>query len=129
MALERRIRFFATQDPEVISERIEELDREWDIEHVLEANATTFSLAGIFLGATVNRKWYLLPTIVAGFLMQHAVQGWCPPVPVLRRFGVRTRMEIEQERYALKLLRGDFDEVESGEDGRHSEDIMDHVRR
>jgi hypothetical protein len=42
------------------------------------------------------------------FLVQHAVQGWCPPLVVLRRRGVRTRREIEEERYALKALRGDF---------------------
>ena len=42
------------------------------------------------------------------FLLQHAVQGWCPPVPFFRRRGVRTAREIEIERYALKALRGDF---------------------
>ena len=29
-------------------------------------------------------------------------------MPVFRRLGVRTSFEIEQERYALKSLRGDF---------------------
>jgi hypothetical protein len=29
-------------------------------------------------------------------------------VPILRRFGVRTAREIEDERTALKALRGDF---------------------
>jgi hypothetical protein len=46
--------------------------------------------------------------VVLTFLFQHAVQGWCPPLPVLRRLGVRTRKEIDRERYALKALRGDF---------------------
>jgi hypothetical protein len=32
-------------------------------------------------------------------------------VPILRRKGVRTRREIDAERYALKALRGDFVEV------------------
>ena len=31
-----------------------------------------------------------------------------PPVPILRRLGVRTAREIDIERYALKALRGDF---------------------
>jgi len=47
--------------------------------------------------------------IVLPFLFQHAVQGWCPPVPVFRWLGVRTRQEIDEEKYALKVLRGDFD--------------------
>src|SRR5690348_10746194 len=37
-----------------------------------------------------------------------ALQGWCPPVPFFRSRGVRTAYEINQERYALKALRGDF---------------------
>ena len=45
---------------------------------------------------------------MTGFLLQHALQGWCPPVPVFRRLGVRTTAEIDRERYALKALRGDF---------------------
>lgn len=52
-----------------------------------------------------------MPAVVAGFLLQHALQGWCPPLPVFRRLGFRTQAEIERERYALKALRGDFDKV------------------
>jgi len=111
-ALERRLRFYAVQDARAISERLEELDREWDIERFLETNAASLSLAGIVFGATLSRKWFIVPLIVSGFLLQHALQGWCPPVPLLRKFGVRTRLEIEQERYALKVLRGDFEALE-----------------
>jgi hypothetical protein len=70
--------------------------------------APSFTLLGICLGVTVRRRWLLLPIVVQSFLLQHALQGWCPPVPVLRRLGVRTADEINQERYALKALRGDF---------------------
>lgn len=111
--MERRIKFFAAQDKETISERIAELDREWDIERSLETNAAVAALTGMVLGAFVSRRWYFLPAVVAGFLLQHAIQGWCPPVPVFRKMRVRTRTEIEQERYALKALRGDFQEAES----------------
>lgn len=39
-------------------------------------------------------------------------------MPVFRRLGVRTSGEIDQERYALKALRGDFDRVSAaGTDG------------
>jgi hypothetical protein len=99
--------------PYGIEKRLAELDREWDIERALEANAASISLAGFALGAFVNRAFFVLPAVVAGFLLQHALQGWCPPVPVMRRLGMRTQTEIEQERYALKLLRGDFKEVAS----------------
>jgi hypothetical protein len=61
------------------------------------------------LGTFVDRRWYVLPGLVAGFLLQHALQGWCPPLPVFRRLGFRTASEIDYERYALKALRGDFE--------------------
>ncbi len=88
--------------------RLRELDREWDIERALEANAATLALAGAGLALSSDRRWAALPLVVAAFLLQHAVQGWCPPLPVLRRLGFRTVREIESERMALKALRGDF---------------------
>ncbi len=94
-----------------ITRRIRELEREWDMEHLLEANASALSLTGVLLGMTGSRKWLLLPGVVLSFLIQHAVSGWCPPVPIFRRLGVRTRREIDQEKFALKILRGDFDDL------------------
>ena len=89
--------------------RLSELDEEWDVERTIEANASSIVLAGLGLGAFVDRRFYLVPAAVAGFLLQHAIQGWCPPIPILRRLGFRTQTEIDEERYALKMLRGDFD--------------------
>jgi hypothetical protein len=70
--------------------------------------APGFALTGLALGFFSDRRWFLLSGAVLAFLAQHAVQGWCPPLAALRRMGVRTRREIDQERYALKALRGDF---------------------
>ena len=96
---------------EMISCRIAELDREWDIERWLETNASSIAFAGVLMGIVGKRKWLMLPAVVLPFLFLHATQGWSPPVPLLRRFGVRTRNEIDAEKYALKLLRGDFDGI------------------
>ena len=98
------IRRYANSNPEVIHRRIKELDQEWDIERVLEVNASTLALTGLLLGVTVNRKWLALPGVVLSFLLQHGLQGWCPPLPILRRLGVRTRGEIDREKYELKAL-------------------------
>ena len=111
----------ATEDPAVLASRIQELEREWDIERYLETLAPTLSLTGIALAARGDWRWLVAPAVVLSFLLQHAVQGWCPPIPVLRRMGVRTRKEIERERYALKALRGDFGDVR----GRDAADAAD----
>lgn len=94
--------------PDRIEARLDELDGEWDIERALEMNASALAFTGVMLGAAVDRRWLALPAVVTTFLFQHATQGWCPPLPVLRRLGFRTQAEIEAERHALKALRGDF---------------------
>jgi hypothetical protein len=114
--IEASVAYFAEHRDE-IDGRLEELGREWDIERTLEANAASFSLLGLTLALTVDRRWLALPIGVAAFLLQHAVQGWCPPVPVFRRLGVRTADEIDRERYALKALRGDFDGLSAAGNG------------
>lgn len=92
-----------------IEARIGELDQEWDVERALETNASVIGLAGLILGITHSKKWLAVPGIVLPFLFQHATTGWCPPLPVLRRLGFRTRKEIDREKYALKAVRGDFE--------------------
>jgi hypothetical protein len=101
-ATERSIERIRAAGPRAIEQRLEELDREWDIERAIEANAATIALAGVILGAFATPWFLLLPAAVCVFLLQHALQGWCPPVPVLRRLGFRTQREIFAERLALK---------------------------
>lgn len=115
--IEASVAYYAGR-PDEIGARLGELDREWDIERTLEANAAGVSLFGLLLAVTVDRKWLLLPAGVAGFLMQHALQGWCPPIELFRRLGVRTAGEIARERYALKALRGDFAPVSGSPEER-----------
>jgi hypothetical protein len=109
---EMRVRGYATRPEAELTRRIQELDAEWDVERCLQTGASMLTLFGTAMGATVSRKWFALPTAVMGFFLQHGVQGWCPPIEVFRRLGVRTADEIAEERYALKALRGDFDDVE-----------------
>jgi hypothetical protein len=103
---------FTNTGADSIARRIAQLDNEWDVEPALEANAATAMLVGLGLGL-VSRRLRWIPALVAGFLLQHALEGWCPPVPIMRRLGFRTASEIARERYALKALRGDFRTVQS----------------
>ncbi|RAI46182.1 YgaP family membrane protein [Rhodoplanes roseus] len=109
------------EHPEAIDHHLQELNREWDIERTLEANASALGFIGVMLGAFASPWWLLLPAIVTAFLFQHAIQGWCPPVPILRRLGFRTEREIDIERNALKVLRGDY--------GAIGPDVRDHDTR
>ena len=91
-------------EPHAIRKRLWELDREWHIDRALMA---TFSvLGGITAHQAFRAKgfgaWRLLFWTQMGFLIHHAVRGWCPPVSVLRRMGFRTEKEIAAERVALE---------------------------
>ncbi len=108
----RSIRYYATQPAETIDRRINELNREWDLDRVLQTHGALLALGGLRLGATLGKRWLLLSGAVLGALLQHGTAGWCPPMPFLRRAGVRTRTEIDREKLALKYLRGDFREPE-----------------
>jgi hypothetical protein len=112
-----RIAYYAGHHDE-IADRLEELEREWDIERTLEVNGSLLAATGIALGVYRDPRWFLLPTAVVGFCLQHALQGWCPPLPFFRRMGIRSQREIDEERYALMALRGDLVNVAKGAGGR-----------
>jgi hypothetical protein len=106
----KQVRYFADH-PEKIDQRLRDLDREWDIERALEANASSLALLGIGL-SLADRRFLVIPGIVTGFLLMHALQGWCPPVPLLRRLGIRTQEEIQAERHSLQSLKSAFVDLE-----------------
>ena len=119
---------YAGRPASEITRRIEEIEREWDIERLLETNASALALAGV-LFSSVNRRWLVLSGAVLTFLFAHGTQGWCPPVPLFRRLGVRTRGEIDRERFALKFLRGDFNDIISDGTQVSSARLLEALRR
>lgn len=115
----KRVWHYAYRSREELTRRIKQLEKEWDIERILETNAASLSLAGLILSATVDRRWLLLPAAVMTCLLQHTLKRKSLPVHLLRTLGIRTRKEIEAEKYALKLLRGDFDAVNRAVEQTH----------
>jgi hypothetical protein len=107
--IEESIRYYATQPPDAIAKRIQELDNECDVERTLGMSAAGIGLGGIvlsFFGG--GRKWLLLGGTALSMLLVYLRRGASPALPLLRKLGVRTRAEIEREKNALKILRGDF---------------------
>jgi len=122
----KNIRSYRNYSHSEIAVRIEELRKEWDIEKTLEVNASALALTGIVLSATVSKKWLILPGIVTAFLLQHGLQGWCPPLPLFRAMGIRSRYEINEEMYALKIIRGDFNPISSNS---QPDEILNFLRK
>ena len=106
--IERKVAYFASQPDEVIAEHIRELQQEWSINRLLQANTAAIGLLGAVLGLFVSRKWAVLTLAGFGFL---ACPGANPRIVLLRRLGLRTQNEINRELYALKAARGDFKKI------------------
>lgn len=116
----KRIWHYARQPSQALTPRIEQLDREWDIERLIEVNAAGISIAGVLMSAFKRRRiWLLIPAVVLSLLLQHSVTRKTIPVLLLRHLGVRTRREIEAEKYAMRMLRGDFDSIKTVSEETH----------
>ena len=123
--MEDRIRGYAAGgDRTEISTRIEELEQEWSIERLIETEASLMGLSGLSLGAFVNRKFLAIPAFVGAMVLLHGVQGWYLMLPLFRRLAFRSREEIDREKFAMKVLRGDFDGVDIVETGNEQERVM-----
>ncbi|HEY9841480.1 MAG: hypothetical protein ACAI44_22620 [Candidatus Sericytochromatia bacterium] len=98
--------------PEQIDRRIAELGREWNIERVMAVKSSGLAMLGLVFGLIRSRKWLLLPLLLLPCQFQQSLQGTSPITVLLRRMGFRTCQEIETEKYALKMLRGDFGDLD-----------------
>lgn len=110
------IKKYSGKSPSEISLRIKQLDKEWDIERVLDLVMSALALFGIAGSFIISRYSIIAPIILLLFFIWHAFQGWCPPIPLLRYFKIRTRPEIDREKYALKAMRGDFKHLDNDKD-------------
>lgn len=105
-AIRANVSYYATAGRDAILARLRELDREWDIDRVLMANFALLGGITSELGRRNHNVWTHVFRAQQVFLLMHAVIGWCPPLSVFRRLGVRTQKEIAAERAALvELLR------------------------
>jgi hypothetical protein len=93
-----------THNPSGIPRRLQELDQEWDVERALATGSSILTLTGLLIGYFASLPWLLLSVLVQLFFLQHAIQGWCPPLPLFRKFGLRTEREIQFERNQLAIV-------------------------
>lgn len=105
---EKLNRYYHDYDDQEISARLAQLDDEWDIERVLQLEGAALTIAGVILGLTINKKWLTMSLAASVVLINAIAKNWNTPLPLLRKLGFRTRVEIEKEKYALKAIRGDF---------------------
>lgn len=108
--MEQNLAYYSAHHDE-IDERLRELDQEPTVESVLLGAGSAATITGVCLSFLRGRLWLLVPVVAQYFAIEHLRRGTCTPMRLLRALGVRTRAEVEEERYALKLIRGDFQEL------------------
>jgi hypothetical protein len=111
-----RVKEYAHRDRLDLDQRLQELNREWDWDRILEAQAAATGIASLAIGVLCDRRFLAMPAAVATALLLHGLQGWHPLLPLFRRKKVRTQNEIDREFYALKALRGDFADLSQEDD-------------
>ncbi|MBU9674396.1 DUF2892 domain-containing protein [Planococcus sp. CP5-4] len=101
---EASVNYYKRQDKNEIQTRIKELDHEWDTERLLKVNMASIAAISAVLAVRANRKWALLAGASSAVIIQHALQGWTPPIVLFRQMGIRTVDEINREKKALQNL-------------------------
>jgi hypothetical protein len=108
---ERHLARVAEGGPAAIAERLTQLDQEWTAGRMTKATASVMILAGLPLAVFVN-PWFTVIPAVGGLLIAQYLFGrhsWLGGL--FCGMGYRTGSEIEEEKFALKALRGDFKDL------------------
>jgi hypothetical protein len=123
MALEQRLACLADAGPAAIEERLHQLNHEWSAGRVATVAAGVAILIGFGLTALLGPWWLILPAVAALFLLQGLVTRTSLLTALFHRTGFRRGGEIEEEKFALKALRGDFKHLPTVHDIEAQDDI------
>ena len=128
------VRLYGSLGKEGLTERIRSLEEEWDMEKFVTVSMAGMGLFGLVMGFFGSRVWRVLTWISLPMLFLYGQEKWRPSEGMLKSLGLRSRREIDEEKYALKALRGDFQQVDSasGSEGenlaRNSSRALDAVK-
>jgi hypothetical protein len=120
--LEQRLACLADAGPQAIEDRLAELDREWTAGRMTKAAMGVVIVCGLALAA-LNPWWLILPA-AGGLLLLSYLFGRTSWLGItFHKMGFRTGFEVDQEKMALKVLRGDFRHLPTLHDIESRDDI------
>jgi hypothetical protein len=123
VALMCKLRKMIDGGPAAIEERLGQLDREWTAGRAAKATLGVLTVAGLAFGLTVSLWWLVLPIVAGALLVQYLFGRSSLVGDVFRGMGFRPSSEIDQEKLALKALRGDFQHLPTVHQIEDREDI------
>ena len=121
--LEQRLACLADAGPHAITDRLAQLDREWSAGRMTKVVIGAFIAVGLGLTALAGPWWLVLPTVGGFFLLQYLFsrQSWLGAT--FREMGFRSGADIDQEKFALRVLRGDFKHLPTVHEMESKDDI------
>lgn len=121
--LQQRVACLADAGPQAIENRLNELDAEWTAGRVTKAVIGVLIVVGFGLTALLNPWWLILPAVGGVFLLQYLFTRSSWLGKMFHEMGFRTGFEVDQEKMALKVIRGDFRHLPTLLDIENKEDI------
>jgi len=102
------VRFYGSLGSQSLSDRLKALEDEPELEAVATLGLAGAGVLALIFGLLGSRLWRLFAWLVLPIIFAHARGRLEAPGRFLKTLGLRSRKEIEEEKYALKALRGDF---------------------
>jgi hypothetical protein len=102
---------FVDKNVHDIEQRLSQVAGELDEDTAVNIAAGALAALGVGLGATVSKKWFILPALVGGLYAANKMTNGDLLHPVLGQLGLRTRDSIDGERSQLEGLRNDYSGV------------------
>jgi hypothetical protein len=121
--LEQRLACLADAGPQAITDRLDQLEREWSAGRMTKATIGVLILVGLALTALTNPWGLVLPAVGGLFLLQYLFTRVSWLGSLFHAMGFRSGGEIDQEKFALKALRGDFRHLPTVHELESKEDI------
>ncbi|MCI0705746.1 MAG: hypothetical protein L0241_32190 [Planctomycetia bacterium] len=121
--LEQRLACLADAGPQAITDRLNEIESEWSAGRMTKAMIGVLILTGLVLTAFFSAWWLILPALGGLFLLQYVFTRMSWLGATFREMGFRSGAEIDQEKFALKALRGDFRNLPTVMEIENKEDI------
>ena len=121
--LEQRVACIADAGPAAIDARLHELDNEWTAGRMTKATCGVLIVAGLGLTAALHPWWLVLPAAGGVFLLQYLFTRSSWLGKVFQEAGYRSGFEVDQEKMALKVIRGDFRHLPTMFDIESKDDI------
>ncbi len=121
--LEERLACLADAGVHAINDRLAQIEREWSSGRMTKATVGVLLVAGLLLTAALSPWWLILPAAGGFFLLQYLFMRTSWLGAMFREMGFRSGADIDQEKFALRTLRGDFRYLPTVMETENKEDI------